>query len=101
MHWMSDITTSAFAKAINMDTIRSVRKVQASDFLEGEQILDCVRRHGWQTAARLSYITDMAFAMARTQHLVGERPHTSPAGRSDWSSPVFAERDIAVTNSKS
>jgi O-methyltransferase involved in polyketide biosynthesis len=39
-HWMRDITTTAFAKAINMDTMRSVRNVQVSDFLQGEQILD-------------------------------------------------------------
>ena len=72
-HWMSDITTTAFAKAINLDTV-PVRKVQASDFLQGEQILDAVQRHGWVTAARRSYITDMAFAMERIQRLMGERP---------------------------
>jgi methyltransferase (TIGR00027 family) len=77
-HWMTDITTTAFAKAINMDTMRSVRNVQASDFLQGEQILDGVRRHGWVTAARRSYITDMAFAMERIQRLMGDRPQ--PAG---------------------
>jgi methyltransferase (TIGR00027 family) len=77
-HWMSDITTAAFAKAINMDTVRPVRNVQAPDFLQGEQILDRVRRHGWVTAARRSYITDMAFAMERIQRLMGDRPQ--PAG---------------------
>ncbi len=77
-HWMSDITTAAFAKAINMDTNRSVRNVQASDFLEGEQIIDGVRRQGWVTAARRSYITDMAFAMERIRRLMGDRPQ--PAG---------------------
>ncbi len=71
--WMSDITTTAFAKAINLDTM-SVRKVQASDFLQGEQILDAVRQHGWVTSARRSYITDMAFAMERIQRLLGDRP---------------------------
>jgi methyltransferase (TIGR00027 family) len=74
VEWLSDITTSAFAKAINMDTNRPVRNVQASDFLQGEQILDGVRRHGWVTAARRSYITDMAFAMERIQRLMGDRP---------------------------
>jgi methyltransferase (TIGR00027 family) len=73
-HWMSDIMTTAFAKAINMDTPRSVRNVQASDFLQGEQILDGVHRHGWVTASRRSYITDMAFAMERIQRLMGDRP---------------------------
>ena len=75
---MSDITTTAFAKAINMDTMRSVRNVQAPDFLQGEQILDSVGRHGWVTAVQRSYITDMAFAMERIQRLMGGRPQ--PAG---------------------
>ena len=70
---MSDIMTTAFAKAINMDTPRSVRNVQALDFLQGEQILDCVRRHGWVTVSRRSYITDMTFAMDRIQRLMGDR----------------------------
>jgi len=77
-HWMTDIMTTAFAKAINMDTMQSVRQVQASDFLQGEQILDCVRRHGWVTAARRSYLTDMAFAMERIRRVMGDRPQ--PAG---------------------
>ena len=77
-HWMSDITTSAFAKAINLDMMQSVRNVQAPDFLQGEQILDVIRRNGWATAARRSYITDMAFAMPRIQRLMGDRPR--PAG---------------------
>jgi methyltransferase (TIGR00027 family) len=72
-HWMSDITTSAFAKAINMDKT-ALSNVQASDFLQGEQILDAVRRHGWVTAARRSYITDMAFAMERIPRLMGDLP---------------------------
>ncbi len=76
-HWMTDITTSAFAKAINMDAMRSVRQVQASDFLEGEQILDVVSREGWVTAARRSYITDMAFAMERIRRLMGDRPQAA------------------------
>jgi methyltransferase (TIGR00027 family) len=72
-HWMSDITTSAFAKAINMDK-SALSNVQAPDFLQGEQILDTVRRHGWVTAARRSYITDMAFAMERIPRLMGDLP---------------------------
>jgi hypothetical protein len=57
-----------------MDTLPSVRNLQASDSLAGEQILDRVRQHGWVTAARRSYITDMAFAMERIGRLMGDRP---------------------------
>jgi methyltransferase (TIGR00027 family) len=77
-HWIVDITTTAFANAIQMDSERSIRNVQASDSLAGEQILDVLARHGWSTAARRSYLTDMAFARPRIQRLMGDRPQ--PAG---------------------
>ena len=73
-HWMSDITTSAFAKAINMEAYRSVRNVQAPDFLQGEEILDRIRRSGWVIEARRSYLTDMAFAAPRIQRMMSNRP---------------------------
>ena len=79
-HWASDITTTEFSKALDSvgDTMRSIRNVQASDSMPGERILDCVRRHGWVTAARRSYLTDMAFATARIQRMTGDGPQ--PAG---------------------
>ncbi len=73
-HWMSDITATAFMKAIQMDTPQSVRNMQAPDCLSGEQILESIRSQGWRTAARRSYITDMAFAMERIQRMFGDRP---------------------------
>jgi len=77
-HWMSDITTTAFAKAITtdrtVDPMRPVRKVQAPDSLEGEQMLDCLHRHGWITEARRSYIADMAFAAERIQRMMSNNP---------------------------
>jgi hypothetical protein len=76
--WISDVTTSAFAKAIGMDTNVTVRQVQAADYLQGEQVLETARRHGWATAARRSYITDTAFAMERVRRLMGDRPRPAP-----------------------
>ncbi len=73
-HWMSDITTTTFMKAISMNMPQSVRDVQARDCLNGEQILESIRSQGWRTAARRSYITDMAFAMERVQRMFGDRP---------------------------
>jgi len=72
-HWMSDVMTTGFAKALTLDTGRSVRNLQASDSLQGEQLLDLVGRHGWLTAARRSYIADMAFAMEPAARLLGDR----------------------------
>ena len=77
-HWMSDIMTTSFMKAVNIDTPQSVRSMQASDSLNGEQILERIRSQGWRTAARRSYITDMAFAKERVQRMFGDRPE--PAG---------------------
>jgi methyltransferase (TIGR00027 family) len=76
-HWIADIATSGFSKAINMDTNRSVRNVQAPDALDGEHILDVLRTHGWNTVARRSYLTDMAFAMPRIRRIMGDRPQPS------------------------
>lgn len=73
-HWMSDITTTPFMKAISMNMPQSVRDVQARDCLNGEEILESIRRQGWRTAARRSYITDMGFAMERIQRMFGDRP---------------------------
>jgi methyltransferase (TIGR00027 family) len=73
-HWMSDITTTTFMKAISMNMPQSVRNVQAADSLNGEQILETIQGQGWRTAARRSYITDMAFAMERVQRMFGDRP---------------------------
>lgn len=83
--WISDVSTSAFAKAIGMDTNQSVRQVQAEDFLHGEQILETIQRHGWVTAARRSYITDTAFAMERARKMMGDRPQAA--------TPPFAATD--------
>jgi len=75
-HWMSDITTTIFMKAININMPQSVRDVQAPDCLNGEQILESINRQGWRTAARRSYITDMEIAMERIRRMFGDQPRT-------------------------
>ena len=94
-HWMADITTTAFARAIQMDRA-DFRRLQAPDYLEGEQILEVVSRHGWVTESRRSYLTDMAFAMSRIQRLMGGRaqptepppvPPDDPTGVQLWVRP--------------
>jgi hypothetical protein len=73
-HWISDITTTGFGKALKGDMPQSIRDVQASDSLPGEEILDRIRRQGWVTAARRSYITDMVFARERIQRMMAASP---------------------------
>jgi methyltransferase (TIGR00027 family) len=78
-HWISDVTTTAFTNAIGgPNANRSIRNVQAPDALPGEQILEVVRRNGWATAARRSYLTDMAFALPRIERLFGSRASREP-----------------------
>ncbi len=83
-HWISDITTSDFRKVLGgMDTMQSVRHVQASDSLAGEEILAVIRRHGWATTAWRSYITDLGFAADRVRRMMGGAtppPLPLPAG---------------------
>jgi methyltransferase (TIGR00027 family) len=77
-HWMVDIMTTAFARVINSDSMRSLRHVQAYDSLPGEEIFDRIRRNGWETSTRRSYLTDMAFAIERIERLMGPRPAGPP-----------------------
>lgn len=80
-HWISDLTTSVFTKALGGgdNTMQSIRHVQASDALKGEQILEVLRRHGWTTAARRSYITDVGFVMERLRRKMGGAEPPRPA----------------------
>ena len=85
-HWISDITTTAFSKAIGggKDSMKPLRHVQASDALKGEQILEVVGRHGWTTSARRSYITDLGFAMERIRRMMGgAAPPPTPVAPDD------------------
>ena len=91
-HWMSDITTTAFGKALKGDMPQSIRDVQAPDHLAGEQILDTVHRHGWVTAARRSYITDMAFARERIQRMMGDQPQPASPPRFPPDDPTGVHR---------
>jgi methyltransferase (TIGR00027 family) len=74
-HWISDITTSAFSRALGGgDTMRSFRSVQAPDALPGEEILGVLHRNGWTTGACRSYLTDMSFTVARVEKMMAGKP---------------------------
>ena len=72
-HWISDISTSAFSKALGggIDSMQPIRHVQASDALKGEEILQVLLRNGWKTEARRSYISDVGFVMERVRRSLG------------------------------
>ena len=79
-HWISDITTTAFRKALSggADTVSPIRHVQAADALEGEQILEVLQRHDWTTAAKRSYISDVEFAQERVRRMMGGKMPPRP-----------------------
>jgi methyltransferase (TIGR00027 family) len=82
-HWITDATTSVCAKMIGGDMTRSVRHVQAPDSIPGEEILEVLRRQGWKTVARRSYLTDIAFALPRIQRIMGDRRPENPPPADD------------------
>lgn len=73
-YWINDVMTSAFSKVLGggTDARQHIRHVRASDALEGEHILDVVRRHGWATASKRSYITDVEFVYERARRQMGD-----------------------------
>ncbi len=73
VNWISDITTSAFSKALGggADTTQPIRHVQAPDAMKGEQILEVVQRNGWTLSAVRSYITDVGFGRERARRAMG------------------------------
>jgi len=79
-HWISDITTTGFRKALGggTDTMSPIRHVQAADALEGERIQEVLQRHGWNTAARRSYISDVGFAQDRVRRMMGGKTPPQP-----------------------
>ena len=79
-HWISDITTSDFSRVLSRgtDPMQSIRHVQASDALNGEQILKVIERHGWKTSAQRSYITDVGFVRERFRRTMGDATPPPP-----------------------
>ena len=71
-HWISDITTSTFSLSMGgPDSLKSIRHVQATDALKGEQILDLLERHRWARAAFRSYVHDVGFTLPRLRRMMG------------------------------
>lgn len=74
-HWISDIITTSFSQAIGGGGAKTVQHVQASDHLDGEQILTTVYANGWRTLTRRSYITDLGFASERIKNMMAKNPN--------------------------
>lgn len=78
-HWIAEVITAAFSTAVGVDAPASIRNVRAPDSVQGEGVIEAVRRHGWKTRSRRSFLTDMGFAMERLVGLIGARARQLPS----------------------
>jgi len=85
-YWLSDVASTAFAKAIQMDSFQQVQDMRAADHLEGDRLFEVIKENGWTGIARRSYITDIwGFGGERLKQMIRNRPQTgnSPAPPAD------------------
>ena len=65
-YWLLDAASPEMASRVRMDTYQSIENVRAADHLDGLQILDATRRHGWSGLRSFRYGSDvMQFAAER------------------------------------
>jgi methyltransferase (TIGR00027 family) len=63
-HWLLDVSSPEMARRVSMDTCQSIESVRAADHLDGVQILEVLRRHGWAGLRLLGYAHRDALAFA-------------------------------------
>jgi hypothetical protein len=63
------------SRRVRMDQYESIENVRAADHLDGLQILDALRRHGWTGLRRFRYGSDvMQFAAERVMGMFRNVP---------------------------
>ena len=71
-YWTMDVTTSAFARLLQMDSYQGVESVRDPDHLYGEQMLELFARHGWTLMCRRDYVNEpREFAAGRIRRMFG------------------------------
>jgi methyltransferase (TIGR00027 family) len=85
-YWLLDAASPDMARRVRMDTCQSIEDVRAADHLDGLQILEVVRRHGWVGLRLLGYGSreDLKFAEERILAMfrklpAGQMPEPLPA----------------------
>ncbi len=74
-HWMLDAASAEMSRRVRMDQYESIENVRAADHLDGMQILDALRRHGWTGLRRFRYGSDfMQFAAERVINMFRNIP---------------------------
>jgi methyltransferase (TIGR00027 family) len=74
-HWILDAVSGEVARRMRMDSYQAIENVRAADHLDGVQILDVLRRHGWTDVRFLSYSADvMGFAAERVKNMFRNVP---------------------------
>ncbi len=73
--WLADLASAQFATAIGMDSFQQVQSMRAAGHLNGDQLFEAIKRNGWTTVARCSYLTDVwSFGAERLQAAARNRP---------------------------
>jgi methyltransferase (TIGR00027 family) len=74
-HWILDAVSREMARRVSMDSYQAIENVRAADHLEGVQILDVLRQHGWVDKRFISYSADvMQFAAERVANMFRNIP---------------------------
>lgn len=88
-YWLSDVASTAFANAIQMDSFQQVQNMRAADHLEGDKLFEVIKENGWTGLARRSYLTDIwVFGGERLQQMMRNRPQTSNAPQLSLDDPT-------------
>ena len=74
-HWILDAVSGEVARRMRMDSCQAIENVRAAGHLDGVQILDVLRQHGWTDLRFLSYSADvMQFAAERVKNMFRNVP---------------------------
>ena len=74
-HWILDAVSGEVARRMRMDSFQAIEKVRAAGHLDGVQILDVLRQHGWVDKRFISYSADvMQFAAERVKNMFRNVP---------------------------
>jgi methyltransferase (TIGR00027 family) len=74
-HWILDAVSGEVARRMRIDSFQAIEKMRAIDHLDGVQILDVMRQHGWKDNRFISYSADvMQFAAERVTNMFRKVP---------------------------
>lgn len=86
-YWLTDIISPVFAKHTLL-IHQPIMNVRAATHLNGAEIMDTLRDHGWHSIEHRNYVTDIGFALERIQAFRRETNATEPPPRAPEGDPT-------------